>query len=98
MVTEDVESSRFRQAVDWRDSGERSFSSNPEQPRLLYVKELKQMLNGLGEDAIYGLLRSGEIPAQKIGGKWVTTPEAVEAWLERIGSVGSETADLSLVR
>ncbi len=83
--------------VDKSALGEPTYEQVGGNPRLLYFRDLKRVLNGLGDDAIYGLLRSGEIPARKIGGKWVTTLEAVEAWLERIGSRDSEISELSLV-
>ena len=98
MGKEREEIGQIRNLVDSSGSPERSYRSMGEQPRLLYIKDLKKMFNGLGDDAIYGLLRSGEIPAEKIGGKWATTPEAVEGWLERIGSRDSDISELSLVR
>ena len=75
---------QFRNPVDWRASNERSSDPDGGQTRLLYMRDLKKMLRGLGEDVIYALLRSGEIPARKIGGKWATTNEAVERWLSSI--------------
>ncbi len=61
--------------VDKSALGEPTYEQVGGNPRLLYFRDLKRVLNGLGDDAIYGLLRSGEIPARKIGGKWVTTPK-----------------------
>ena len=51
------------------------------QPQLLFVRDLKRMFPGLGADTIYALLNSGEVAAQKVGIRWVTTPQAVEAWV-----------------
>ncbi len=68
------------------------------QPRLLFVRDLKQMFPGLGADTIYALLSSSEIAARKLGNRWVTTPQAVEAWLARIGSGSEAVPTLKVVR
>ena len=63
---------------------ERSYEGEPRARCLLSVKDLKLMLVGRGDDAICGLLKSGQIPARKVEGKWATTPAAVEGWLDGI--------------
>ncbi|MBM4437955.1 MAG: helix-turn-helix domain-containing protein [Actinobacteria bacterium] len=68
------------------------------QPRLLFAKDLKRMFPGLGSDSIYALLNNGAIPARKIGNKWVTTPAAVDEWLQRIGSGPGDSPTLKVVR
>ena len=68
------------------------------QPRLLFVRDLRQMFPRLGADTIYALLSSGEIAARKVGNRWVTTPRAVEAWLARIGSGCVSPPTLKVVR
>jgi hypothetical protein len=66
---------------------------------LLFVSDLRRMLPSLGRDAIYGLLRSGEIPNRKVAGKLATTPAAVENWLSSItnGTTEHEAIDISEV-
>ncbi len=59
--------------------------------RLLFVCDLRLMLPGIGRDAIYGLLRSGEIPNRLIAGRRATTPEAVDRWLNSIGQSEHES-------
>ena len=99
MGKEREEIGQIRNLVDSSGSPERSYRSMGEQPRLLYIKDLKKMFNGLGEDAIYGLLRSGEIPSRLVAGRWVTTTEAVENWLNSItnGTNDPEASDYSEV-
>ncbi len=72
---------------------ERTCAPTGSSRRLLYVKDLKRMLDGLGDDTIYALVGSGEIPARKVGGKWVTTPEAVDGWLSGISNSESRRDD-----
>jgi len=60
------------------------------QRRLLYVKDLRQMFPGLGSDTLYGLLKRGDIPSRIVGGKWVTTPDAVDGWVQGINSRGAD--------
>ena len=68
-----------------------------EVPTLLTLQDLRQLLPMLGEDAIYGLLKSGELAARKVGGKWVTTPDAVDAWLDLITAGGRRGDSLRVV-
>ena len=77
---------------------ERGYMEGTSTRRLLFVKDLRQMFPGLGSDAVYALLTNREIPASKVGGKWVTTPEAVEGWLQRISSFGGDQSPLKVVR
>ena len=67
-------------------------------PRLLFMRDLRHLLSGLGDDTLYALLASGEISARKIGGKWVTTPEAVHAWLEQLTAGKATVSQLQVVR
>ena len=53
-------------------------------PPLLFVGDLRRLLPGLGRDAVYGLLRSGEIPSRLIAGKYVTTQAALQDWIDEI--------------
>ncbi len=81
--------------------GERSYDDEAQRPRLMFVKDLKRVLQGIGDDTIYALLNSGEIPARKVGNKWLTTPEAVDAWLQGISDGKTDyvdPADVTVVR
>jgi len=45
-------------------------------------------------DTVYELLKSGELPGQKVGRKWITTKSAVMRWLE--GSSAGEAAQRAI--
>ncbi len=77
---------------------ERGYMEGTSTRRLLFVKDLRQMFPGLGSDAVYALLTNREIPARKVGGKWVTTPEAVHAWLEQLTAGKATVSQLQVVR
>ena len=68
--------------------------ANGDEHRLLFVADLQHVLRGLGEDAIYGLLRSGGIKGREVAGRWVTTPEAVQDWLNSITN-GTDEPEVS---
>ena len=61
--------------------------------RLLTVKDFRAMFPVLGADAVYGLLRRGELPGWKLGNRWVFTPEALAGLLERITRGEQTTGD-----
>ena len=63
---------------------------------LLTVGDLKLMTPMLGEDTIYALFRSGAIAARKVAGRWFTTPDAVQNWIDSITN-GTHRGDLSRV-
>lgn len=71
----------------------------PSPGKLLTVRELQELFPQLGRDAIYGLLMTNELSGVKVAGRWVTTPEAVDNWLNRItyGTNGPEALDISEV-
>jgi excisionase family DNA binding protein len=45
-------------------------------------------------DTVYDLFKSGELPARKVGRKWITTKAVVMRWIE--GTVANEAADRAL--
>lgn len=45
------------------------------------VAEVAQLLN-LALGGTYALVRSGDIPARKLGGRWVIPKQAFHEWLE----------------
>jgi excisionase family DNA binding protein len=45
-------------------------------------------------DTVYDMFKSGELPARKVGRKWITTRAALTRWIE--GSVVSEAAERAL--
>jgi excisionase family DNA binding protein len=45
-------------------------------------------------DTVYDLFKSGELPARKVGRKWITTKAVVMRWIE--GSVAYEAADRAI--
>jgi excisionase family DNA binding protein len=50
--------------------------------RLTYtVAELSDLL-GLGLGLTYAALQNGEIPARKVGSRWVISKAAIHAWLD----------------
>ena len=50
--------------------------------KVLSIQEAAAMFPGLSASAIRRLIRSGEIHSRKIGAKYLTTPEAIENWLQ----------------
>lgn len=55
--------------------------------RLTYtVREAAQVL-GIGKDLAYQLIKSGELPSVKLGGRLVVPKIALERLLERAGEV-----------
>ena len=52
------------------------------------VDEIAERL-GLGRLAIYALLERGEIPAIRLGRRWIITRHAYEAWEHSCGRNGS---------
>ncbi|SDT70686.1 helix-turn-helix domain-containing protein [Jiangella sp. DSM 45060] len=58
-----------------------------QQPRvdaLVYsVAEVAELLN-LALGGTYALVRSGDIPARKLGGRWVIPKQAFHDWLEDV--------------
>lgn len=58
----------------------RSTGPAPAQPLVYTVPEVAELL-GLGLGLTYQLVRSGEIPARKLGTRWVVPRAAFHAWL-----------------
>jgi excisionase family DNA binding protein len=56
--------------------------ANSTPARLTYtVQELSDLL-GLGLGLTYAALQNGEIPARKVGSRWVISKAAIHAWLD----------------
>lgn len=53
------------------------------------VAEVSQLL-GLGLGLTYELVRNGEIPARKLGSRWVVPKSAFHAWLDATTSEDKE--------
>lgn len=56
-------------------------SSHPSQRAVYTVREVAQLLS-LSLGSTYGLVRSGEIPGIKLGGRWVIPKKRFHAWLD----------------
>jgi excisionase family DNA binding protein len=50
------------------------------------VPEIARRL-GIGRLAVYGLVESGEIPAIRVGRRWIITRQAYEQWERTCGMV-----------
>lgn len=55
--------------------------------KILTEKDLLEMLP-FGKTKFYKLLKAGELPFVKIGNDYITTENAVEAWIEK--NIGQE--------
>jgi excisionase family DNA binding protein len=67
---------------------------SPDQPMesLVYsVAEVAALLN-LAVSGTYMLLREGEIPARKLGSRWVIPKQAFHEWLDSTGAVEQLTS------
>ena len=85
----DLSGSNARRFAHGADD-ERPWGHGSEKPALVTVMDLRRLLSMLGADDVYGLLASGAIPGRKVGGRWVTTQAAVDAWLDGIANPGDE--------
>jgi hypothetical protein len=50
--------------------------------KVLTIQKASEAYPGLTPSAIRRLIRSGEIHSRKVGAKYLTTPEAIESWLQ----------------
>lgn len=66
----------------------------PSTPRFLQLTDVAEILNISAAQA-YALVRSGELPAIKIGGRgqWRVESTALEAYIERMYSVTKDFID-----
>jgi len=62
-------------------------------PDVLDVHATAALLT-VSADTIYDLFASGELPARKVGKKWLTTKSAVLRWIER--SSGDESLNRAI--
>jgi excisionase family DNA binding protein len=62
-------------------------------PEILDVHKAAGLLT-VSVDTVYDLFKSGELPARKVGRKWITTKAVVTRWIE--GSVANEAADRAI--
>ena len=70
----------------------RLVSPKPAHVRLTYtVNEVSDLL-GLGLGLTYAAIRSGEIPARKLGSRWVIPKDAFHAWLNSTTTEHKEVA------
>lgn len=53
----------------------------PRLPEVLDVQMTAAMLT-VSPDTVYVLFASGELPARKVGRKWITTKAAILRWIE----------------
>ncbi len=51
-------------------------------PRMLTIKEVAQFLS-LSEKTIYRLVKTGTLPALKVGGQWRFEQKILDAWVAR---------------
>jgi excisionase family DNA binding protein len=64
----------------------------PSGARLTYtVNEVSDLL-GLGLGLTYASIRSGEIPARKLGSRWVIPKAAFHAWLDATSAEHKEVS------
>jgi excisionase family DNA binding protein len=54
------------------------------QPIAYSVREAAVVLP-LSTDTIYRLIRAGEIPARRVGGRWLIPTRGLERWIEDVG-------------
>ena len=53
----------------------------------LSVEEYLEMMKGkMGRNRLYDLIRSGQLPSVKAGGKWVIPIDALDQMLEKRGA------------
>jgi excisionase family DNA binding protein len=50
-------------------------------PDILDVHKAAELLT-VSADTVYDLFKSGELPARKVGRKWITTRAAIMRWIE----------------
>ncbi len=58
-------------------------------PRTIKVPEIMERL-GVGEVAVYRMLKNRQIPAIRVGRNWIISRCAYERWESTIGEVGSD--------
>ncbi|MCX5068748.1 helix-turn-helix domain-containing protein [Micromonospora lupini] len=65
-----------------RQSGLRADEAHPRPVRAVYtVKEVAAMLS-LSVSSAYALVRAGQIPAERLGRRWVVPRSRFHAWLD----------------
>lgn len=57
------------------------------------VKEVAYLLS-LSLGSTYALIRSGDIPARKMGGRWVVPRRRFEEWLNNLPDASNDPAEL----
>ena len=57
---------------------------------ILTIKELSAYLK-IPESTLYKIVREGKIPSQKVGRHWRFRKEAIDNWLDQMGSKGTES-------
>ncbi len=50
--------------------------------RATYTVEEVAVILGLGRSSAYGMVRRGEIPAKRMGGRWLIPRQRFHAWLD----------------
>lgn len=58
--------------------------------KLLEIHEIQQLL-GIGRNKVYGLIRSGEIAAFKIGREWKVTENAIDEYIKKQSSLNRKS-------
>ena len=61
------------------------------------VKETAELLS-LSLGSTYNLIRSGEIPGKKLGGRWVVPKRRLHAWLDGTPEATTEDLDREFAR
>lgn len=57
---------------------------------ILTIEELSAYLK-IPESTLYKIVREGKIPSQKVGRHWRFRKEAIDNWLDQMGSKETET-------
>ena len=57
---------------------------------VLTIEELSAYLK-IPESTLYKIVREGKIPSQKVGRHWRFRKEAIDNWLDQMGSKGTES-------
>ena len=69
----------------------------PIQRAVYTVAEVAEMLD-LSSGSTYALVRSGDIPAKKMGGRWVIPKRRFHAWLDDLPEASVDDVDRELAR
>lgn len=68
---------------------QRATSTNPTVEPAVYTVEQAAELLGVARSTAYELVRSGRIPARRLGGRWVISRTRFHAWLDADTTSGS---------